>query len=146
MYRIIFQIETQLFLKNTWLPPPPPPPFSFWIPITLAKIFLFLHSHKPRKNTIELVVTVKKNSAFIGPPRHAQIVCAVSKEGTVAKRQLPVKPNRLLSLASMWNFGLLNPIKSTPATVFCCVICVFTLLFLLYKLGLELPSFVIDCK
>ena len=34
------------------------PQFSFWIPIALAKICFFPHSHKPRKNTSVLVGTV----------------------------------------------------------------------------------------
>ena len=34
------------------------PQFSFWISLTLTKIFFFPHMHKPRQNTFELVDTV----------------------------------------------------------------------------------------
>ena len=33
------------------------PQFSFWIPVTLAKIFSSCNSHKPRKNTFVLAST-----------------------------------------------------------------------------------------
>lgn len=34
------------------------PQFSFWIPITLTKIYFFLYSHKPCKNTSALAGTI----------------------------------------------------------------------------------------
>jgi len=45
---ISFQIEAQLSLKNCVVTPDSP--FGFGILVALAKILLFPHSHKPRKN------------------------------------------------------------------------------------------------
>ena len=41
------------------------PQFSFWIPKALAIRSAFPHSHKPRKNTLVLVVTTHREPEYL---------------------------------------------------------------------------------